>query len=279
LDEAFNESLYSRRHLCEASLRLLAALGSGSQFPEESDGVEALIGRAATGRPGEAMSFGVEQPGELPRYTGEYLVWVSAVADGCLRLRHECGGLRSEAVVLKPDGRLGKFESISGFGVPDSELTEQAHLDREALLGLAKAQAIEEKEVQREIDEDQRRFRTEHLLGVYPAPPQDSAGPVVTFVVRYETGVIVQYLIPRPPDEDLETEDPWAEPLQEAMFPGIQLSDGSGTTYKVVDWNSQETNAPLLRASQSFAPAVPEKAERLAIRLESHSVEIELAAR
>lgn len=32
----------------------------------------------------------------------------------------------------------------------------------------------------------------------------------------YDTGVIVYYLVPRPLDEELETDDPWAEPLEEA---------------------------------------------------------------
>jgi hypothetical protein len=88
--------------------------------------------------------------------------------------------------------------------------------------------------------------------------------------------VIVHYLAPRPPEEDLEADDPWAEPLQEATYPRIELSDGLGTSYEVVDLATQEATL-LLRASQSFVPAIPANAERLSIQFESHRVEIELA--
>ncbi len=278
--DSFDEwSQHSRRHLCEASLRLLAALGSEPNFPGDLAGVEALVGRVAKGRPGEAMDFAVEPAVELPRYTGEYLTWVSPAADGCLRLRHESGELRSEAVVLRPDGRLGEFEAIDGFGVPASELTERARADSRAVERLARQREEEEANYSEQIDDEQRRFRTEHLVGVRAAPPQDGTGPIVTFVVLYETGVIVNYLVPRPPDEDLETDDPFADPLSEAMLPRIELSDGRGTAYEVVDLDQQDASAPLLRASQSFAPAIPEGVARLSIGFETGNVEIELGLR
>jgi hypothetical protein len=277
IEDLFDWSEHSRVQLCEASLRLLAALGSESRFPQDRAGVEALIGRVAEGRPGEAMDFAVESATELPRYSGEYLTWVSPVADGCLRLRHEYGELESEAVVLRPDGRVGEFERIASFGVPDDELTEQARADREAVERLAQEREREEADSHREIDEEQRRFAPEHLLGVRAAPPQAAAGPVVTFVVLYDTGLIVYYLVPRPPDEELETDDPWAEPLLAAMMPRIELSDELGTSYEMVDLSYLEPDAPLLRASQSFVPAVPAAATRLVARFESASVEIDLA--
>jgi hypothetical protein len=272
-------SQHSRRHLCEASLRLLATLGSEPRFPGDPAGIEALIGRVAKGRPGEAMDFAVEPAGKLPRYTGEYLTWVSPAADGCLRLRHEFGELRSEAVVLRPDGRLDEFEAIDGFGVPASALTEQARADSEAVERLAREREAEEVNHSKQIDDEQRRFRTEHLIGTRAAPPQDDTGPVVTFLVLYETGVIVNYLVPRPPDEDLETDDPFAEPLSEAMLPRIELSDGLGTAYEVVDLDKRDANAPLLRVSQSFVPAVPGGVARLSVGFETGSVEIELGER
>ena len=274
-----DQTPYSRRHLCEASLRLLAALGSESRFPDDVAGIEALVGRVAKGRPGEVMDFAVEPAGELPRYTGKYLIWISPAAEGCLQLRHESGELRSEAVVLRPDGRLGEFEGIDGFGVPASALTEQARADSEAVERLAREREAQEVDYSRQIDEEQRRFRTEHLIGVCAAPPQDGTGPIVTFVVLYETGMIVNYLVPRPPDENLETDDPFAEPLSEAMLPRIVLSDGLGTAYEVVGMEERDADAPLLRASQSFAPAVPADAERLSVDFETGSVEIELGER
>lgn len=247
-------SQYSRRHLCEVSLRLLAALGSEPRFPGDLAGVEALVNRVAKGRPGEAMDLAVEPADELPRYTGEYLTWVSPAANGCLRLRHEFGELRSEAVVLRPDGRLGEFEGIDGGKAEEVNYSEQ-------------------------IDEEQRRFRTECLICARAAPPQDGTGPIVTFVVLYETGVIVNYLVPRPSDEDLETDDPFAEPLLEAMLPRIELSDELGTAYEVVSTQERDADAPLLRASQSFAPAVPRGVARLSVGFETGSVEIALGER
>jgi len=276
-EELFDWSHISRTHLCEASLRLLAALGAEPRFPGEVAGIEALVGRVAEGRPGEPMDFAVEPASELPRYRGEHLVWVSPAADGRLRLRHETGeSLASEAVTLRPDGRLGEFETIAGFGVPEAELTDQAHADRETVERRIREREDHEANARPDIDEGQRRFRTEHLLRVVAAPPQDPAGPVASFVALYETGVIVYYLVPRPPEVELETDDPWAEPLEAAMTPEIELSDGQGTTYEVVDLDYLDPNAPLLRASQSFAPAVSPTSTRLTIGFKTASVEIEL---
>ena len=196
-EELFDWSEMSRTHLCEAALRLLAALGSEPRFPDEVAAVEALVGRIAEGRPGEAMDFALEPAGELPRYSGEYRVWISPAAEGCLRLRHETGfSLSSEAVTLRPDGRLGEFETIAGFGVPEAQLTDQARADREAVERAVRAWETEEAGAKSRIDESQLRFRTEHLLRTVAAPPQDSPGPVVTFLALYETGVIVNYLAP-----------------------------------------------------------------------------------
>lgn len=267
----------ARTHLCEAALRLLSALGDGTRFPDDATGLEALLERVAGGRPGEAMDFAVEPAGELPRYSGDHLVWVSAAAEGCLRLRHEYGqGLVSEAVILRPDGRLGEFETITGFGVPESELTDQARADRAAVERLSRERDADEVDAIRSIDESQQRFRTEHLLRVLAAPPQDPDGPVVSFVVLYDTGVIVYYLIARPPEQELETDDPWEEPLLAAMMPRIELFDERGTDYEGCEADYLEPNTPLLRASQSFTPAVPATASRLVVRFESTSVEIEL---
>lgn len=281
IESEFNWSEHSRSYLAEASLRLLAALGPEPDFPGDVAGIEELVEHVAEGRPGETMTFAVEPAGKLPRYSGKYVVWVSPAAEGCLRLRHEDGGrgLISEAVTLRPDGRLGEFETIEGFGVPEAELTDQARADRETVDRLTRKWQAEEIDTSRRIDEDQRRFRAEHLLGVVAGPSQDPAGPVVSFLALYDTGVIVYYLVPRPPDEDLETDDPWAEPLEAAMMPRIELSDGSGAAFEMADLQYLDANAPLLRASQSFVPAVSAAASSLVVRFASASVEIELGPR
>ena len=87
---------------------------------------------------------------------------------------------------------------------------------------LQREDAAREIEIEGEVEEEQRRFLTEHLIGTPAAPPQDGPGPVVSFIGLYDTGVIVNYSVPRPPDEDLESNDPWAEPLWEAALPKIE---------------------------------------------------------
>lgn len=279
LEDLSDWSDHGRSHLCEAALRLLAALGSEPRFPGDAAGIETLLGRVAEGRPGEPIKFAVEPALGLPRYTGEYLIWISPAPDGCLRLRHEWGDLQSVAVVLRPDGRVGPFESIAGFGVPGPELTDQARADRDSLQRLTGQREEDEVETMRRIDEEQRRFRTEHLVEARAAPSQETSSPTVSFVALYDTGLIVYYLVQRPSEDELETDDPWAEPLVAAMEPRIELSDGMGTSYEEVDWSYLEQNAPLLRASRSFVPAVPADADRLIVRFQSQSFEIELKPR
>jgi hypothetical protein len=279
-DERFDaEALRWQEHLCEAALRLLAALGPEPRFPEDVADVEALVGRVAQGRPGEPMEFKVEPAGELPRYDAEFQFWLSPVADGCLRVRHESGKLRSEAVVLRPDGTLGRLETIEGFGVPEGEWTEQARADVETVEQYERTMAVEVPEAEHKFEQDQLRFRTTNLLGTRAAPPQDEGGPVVTFLALHTTGVVVHYLVPRPPDEELESDDPWAEPLSAAALPKIELADGLGTSYELADLDEGNGNEPLIRASQSFTPAVPADATRLSVSFESASVEIELGER
>jgi hypothetical protein len=275
----FDWSNHSRSYLCEAALRLLAALYDEPRFPDDEAGIVSLLSRVAQGRPGEAIEFAMEPTEGLPRYAGRDLIWIQPAPEGSLRLRHEWGDLRSMAVVLSPAGRLGEFQSIVGFGVAESELTEQARADLKGVGRLAQERRQEETEVHQKIDEDQRRFQTEHLRAVRAAPPQKAGGPVVSFVALYDTGIIVYYLVPRPADVDSECEDPWAEPLVEAMDPWIELIDGLGTSFEEVDWNHMDPNAPLTRASRSFIPAVPAEATRIHVQFASGGVEIDLGPR
>jgi hypothetical protein len=270
----------NRRELLEMALRPLGALGGGAEFPQERAGVEALIGRLAEGRPSEPKRFAYEGPDVLPRYDGEWTTWLSPAGDGALRIRQEHPWeLSSEAIVLHPDGRIGEFESIDGFGVPDSELTDQALADREAHGRREREAAEREPEQEERLEEEQSRFRTGNLIRAIAAPSgQDPTGPVVAYVALYETGVMVNYLVPRPSQEELGPDDPFAEPLTEAMFPRLELEDGLGTIFKAVDIDYVDANSSPLRARVSFAPAVPTAARSLRIGFEKTAVEIELGS-
>jgi hypothetical protein len=129
-------------------------------------------------------------------------------------------------------------------------------------------------------EEYQMRFRTEHLLGAVAAPGgQDPGGPVVTHLTLYDTGVMVDYLMPRPPKEVLDPEDPddpFAEPHMEAMFPRMSIDDGLGTEFKNVDIDTVDMNSSPLRARVSYTPAAPAAARSLRVVFESTTVEIRL---
>lgn len=269
-----------RRELLEMALRPLGALGAAAEFPQDQTGIEALIGRLAEGRPSEPKRFAYESPDALPRYDGEWTTWLSPAGDGALRVRQEHPWeLSSEAIVLHPDGRIGEFESIDGFGVPDSELTDQALADREAHGRREREAAEREPEHEEWLGEQQSRFRTGNLIRAVAAPPgQAPSGPVVTYVALYETGVMVNYLVPCPSQEELEPDDPFAEPLTEAMFPRLEIEDGLGTGFKAVDIDYVDANSSPLRARVSFAPAVPTAARSLRISFEMTAVEIELGS-
>jgi hypothetical protein len=144
--------------------------------------------------------------GQLPRYDGKWTTWLSPAGDGALRVRQEHPwDLTSEAVVLHPDGRIGEFESIDGFGVLDSELTDQALADRAAHERHAREVAEQEPEREQQLEEEQTRFRTGNLIRTVAARPgQVPTGPVVAYVALYTTGAMINYLVPRPSQEE-----PW----------------------------------------------------------------------
>jgi hypothetical protein len=271
-----------RDRLLESSLRLVAALRDAEEFPQDETEIAALIGRLAEGRRGESRPVYVEAADALPRYVGEFATWVAPAGVGCLRVRQEdTDPLMSEAIVLRPDGRAGEFETIEGFGVPEDELTERARADRDAQGRRAEQEAVEAAESDEKFEEAQTRFATANLLTVIAAPvDQDPSGPVIAYVTLYETGLMVVYLVPRPSDEELEAgdDDPFAEPLFEASFPSLELDDGLGTGYEVVDI-ATDVNDPMMRSRLGFTPAVPAAAERLRITIGSAAVEIELGAR
>jgi hypothetical protein len=268
------------RELLELAVRPLGALGTAAEFPQDRAGIEALIERLPEGRPSEPERFAYEDGVELPRYDGERTTWLAPAGGGALRVRREIWwALASVTVVLHPDGRVGDFEEIEGFGVPEAELTEVARADREALErhrreGEEDAEGYEER-----FEERQDRFRTENLIRSVAAPPgQHPAGPVVSYLVLYETGVQVNYLVPGPTAEAVNDDDPFADPHMAAMFPGMKIDDGLGTEYEVVDLDSVDANGALMRARLSFAPAIPAAASAVRIVFDSVTVHVDLGA-
>jgi hypothetical protein len=256
-------SAFGFRRLYEDGLRLLGALGEAPAFPLDLDGVEELIGTVTEpeGWPEGWVRFAAEPPGELPRYTGERLIWVSPLGDGTLRLRAEEYWLSAAAATLAPDGRLSGFERRRGFGVPDAELTAQAREDRDLVERRRLEVEAHDAESRRQIEEEQRRFRTVGLRGVATAPWQDAAGVVVTWVAFYETGFIVNHVMPG------DVGDGWA---------ALAIVDDLGNAYKEVGARSPEPGRPLVRGSSEFVPGVPADASRLIIRSGRGSVDVEV---
>ena len=107
-DEVF---AFGYRRLYEDGLRLLGALGKARAFPKDVAGVEALIGAVAKDEPDEPIRIAAETPGELPRYSGEHLLWVAPLGDGRLRLRGEEYGLAAVAATLAPAATPGANSS------------------------------------------------------------------------------------------------------------------------------------------------------------------------
>lgn len=270
-----------RRELLELVLRPLGALGAAEEFPQDRAGIEALIENLPEGRPSEPKHFAYEDGEGLPRYDGERTIWLSPAGQGALRVRRQLPWkLGVLAVVVGPDGRVGDFEEIEGFGVPDSELTDQARADREAFERRVREQEEDRPRHTAWLEESQRRFRTENLIGSVAAPPgQHPDGPVVAYLALYETGLMLNYLVPRPPQEVIRPEDPddpFAEPQREAMFSRIEIDDGHGTEYKVVDIDSVDMNTSPMRARLSFTPAVPAAVETVRVSFDSVTVAIDL---
>jgi hypothetical protein len=270
-----------RRELLELALRPLGALRTAAEFPQDREGIEALIGRLPQGRPSEPKHFAYEDGKALPRYAGEHTIWLSPAGEGALRVRRQSPWeLGCIAIVVHPDGRVGDLEEIEGFGVPDAELTDQARADREAFERRVREHEEDRPRHEAWVDESQTRFRTENLIRTVAAPPgQHPDGPVVAYLTLYETGLMLSYLVPRPPQEVIRPEDPddpFADPGMEAMFPGIEIDDGLGTEFEVVDIDAVDMNTSPMRARLSYTPAIPAAAETLRVSFDSVTVAIDL---
>jgi hypothetical protein len=257
---------------------LLGALGDAEEFPQDQDGIEALIAGAPRGPEGERLQASYEAADATISYLGGHGTWVAPAGDGRIRVRQralEVDGLASRVWILGSDGSLSDPETIDGYGVPEDELPESTRGELEKIERLRREAEARRPEEERRNEEVQNRHRVEHLLGVVAGPAgQDPDSPMVSHVVLYGTGTIVKYLLPRPATKGLDPDDPWA--AGEVPPPPITLDDGLGTEFfdrgGSVDWNGE---GPL-RGKREFAPAVPAEAARLVIDLNGTTVAIEL---
>jgi hypothetical protein len=258
-------SAFGFRRLYEDGLRLLGALGDAAAFPLDLDGVEELVATVTEAEPQiwpeRWVRFAAEPPGELPRYTGERLIWVCPLCDGTLRLRTEEYWLSAAAATLSPDGRLSAFERLRGFGVPDAELTAQARDDRDLVERRRREAEAEAAESSRRVEEEQGRFRTAGLRGVAAAPWQEPAGVVVTWIAFYDPGFIVNHVMPGEAGDGLAS---------------LAIVDDLGNAYEEVGGRSPEPGRRLVRGSSEFVPGVPAEASRLIIRGDWGSVDVEV---
>lgn len=270
-----------RRELLEQALRVVAALDGADAFPQDRDGLEELLGRLATGRPSEPREILYEDPEALPRYTGDLTTWVSPAGDGALRVRRASWGreLSSDVVVLHPDGRTDEFEVIEGFGVPATELTEQARADLAAHEARIREQEESRPAEEEELERRQTLFQTANLVRAVAGPPgRDPAGPMIAYVVLYSTGFTLDYFVPRPDRTEASPDDPWAEPLFQAMFPRVEIDDGLGTTYEVADLDHVDANSTPLRARLAFTPPIPDAAMFLRVVIDGTAIGLDLGA-
>jgi hypothetical protein len=271
--------VYVGDRMLAGSVGLLAALGDAAEFPQDRAGIEALIERLPEKRDGTKVTADYEDPGGLPTYRGAGAFWVAPAGEGQLRLRQRTFGpeLGSEVFVLGPDGSLSDPETIEGYGVPDEELTEAARAELAEIEERKRLLRAREPEERRREEERLTRFQVEHLREVIAGPPdQDPSGPVVTYVVVYDDGLLVDFLLPRPAEAEPEPGDPDA-PGREAPRQ-VRVDDRQGTEFKF-ESGSVDRNAPILRGRRQYARAPGPAASRLRVTIDSTVVEIELAGR
>ncbi len=261
-----------------AAAGLLAALGERDEFPQDRAGIDALIASIAKGPDGEEVWAKYEALDDLPTYIGGHGAWVAPAGEGRLWLRlpaHDVDGLASHVWILGPDGSLSDPDTIEDYGVPDAELPERARAELEELKRSRREAVARMPELERRAVESRNRYRVEHLVGVVAGPAgQDQTGLVVSHVVLYDTGLIVNYLMPRPDDKDLDPDDPWA--LTKAAQRQLELDDGLGTEFVTSAGSVDPNGEGPLRCRREFTPAVPVAASRLLVKLDEASVEIKL---
>lgn len=261
-----------------AAAGLLAALGERDEFPQDRAGVDALIASIAKGPDGEEVWAKYEAPDDLPTYIGGRGTWVAPAGEGRLRLRvvaHDVDGLASHVWTLGPDGSLSDPDTIEGYGVPDADLPERARAELEELERRRREAVAQMPDFERRNEERHNRYRVDHLVAVVAGPAdQDQTGPLVSHVVLYDTGLIVNYLLPRPDEKDLDPDDPWA--LDKAAEHTLELDDGLGTEFASSAGSVDPNGEGPLRCRREFTPAVPVAATRLLVKLDETTIEIKL---
>jgi hypothetical protein len=262
--------------LLAGSVGLLAALGDATEFPQDRAGIEALIGRLPAKPDGTVATAAYEEPGTLPTYRGAVFFWVAPAGEGRLRLREKAVGERlvSEVYVLGPDGSLSDPERIEGYGVPDEELTEAARGELAEIERRREEFLAREPERQRREEARRVRFRVEHLRTVIAGPPgQDPTGPIVDYVVLYDDGVIVDFVLPSSTTPEPEPSDPYAP---DPEVPGkMGLDDGRGTEFEF-ESGTAHLDSPVKRGWRAYSPAPAPDAASLRVTIESTVVEVEL---
>jgi hypothetical protein len=261
-----------------AGAGLLAALGDKDEFPQDRAGIDALIASIAKGPDGEEVWARYEALDDLPTYIGGHGAWVAPAGKGRLRLRlvaHDVDGLASHVWILGPEGSLSDPDTIEGYGVPDADLPERARAELKELERRRREAVARMPELERRNEERQNRYRVDHLLAVVAGPAdQDQPGPLVSHIVLYDIGLIVNYLLPRPDEKDLDPDDPWA--LDKAVEHTLELDDGLGTEFASSAGSVDPNGEGPLRCRREFTPAVPVAATRLLVKLDEASVEIKL---
>lgn len=263
-----------------ATAGLLGALRDADAFPQDRSGIEALVASAPKGPDGEELWATYEEPDAPITYLGGTGTWVAPAGDGRLRLRMQPLGadvLTSQIWILGPDGSLSDPETIEGYGVPDDELPESARAELEEIERRRQRALARMPEMERRDEEWRHRFRVEHLLGVVAGPAdEDQSGPILSHVVLYDTGLIVDYLLPRSVEDGVDPEEPWE--FDVPVLP-IKLDDGLGTEFTDCWGGSIDRNGSgPLRCRREFTPAVAHAATRLLIEIDSASVEIALGS-
>lgn len=261
-----------------ATAGLLGALGDADEFPQGRAGIEALIATIAKGPEGEEVWATYEDPDGPLTYLGAGGTWVAAAGEGRLRVRQSVAAGEEPASnvwILGPDGSLSDPETIEGYGAPEDELAPEVIAEIELMERRRREAAARRPEMERRSKERQNRHRLEHLLGVVAGPPgQDRGGPVVTHLVLYDTGLIVNYLVPRPRQKDPDPDEPWD--LSDTAPQEITLDDGLETEFSDRGGSVDQNGKGMLRCTCEFSPAIPDHASRLEIGLDMTNVTIEL---
>jgi hypothetical protein len=263
---------------------LLGALGDADKFPQDRAGIEALIAATKTGPDGEGIGAEYEEPDALITYL-RVGTRIAPAGEGHLRIRmaaffwdrDDPDRAATDVWVLGPDGALSDPERIEDYGFAGVEEPEAVRAEREQLEQSRLEELAREPEREQREEERRTRFQVEHLIGAIAGPPggDPMTAPVVTHVALYDTGVIVNCLVP-PRTMKPTADDPWDEDEEGDQPPPIELDDGLGTRFRHESGGGGWGGEGPRRQRQGFHPAPGAKASRLTITVGPTRVEIDL---